>query len=509
MRTVAALLGLSAITSSAAADPSTPAPPRPAPSDPIPRQVSSQPAAPAPPDAAQPGTPTGQVPRGGSPIEHEVTAAEVATAPVPGHESGRVDGGDGGDGAARMIARGILFVPRIVFEVVDAPLRGAIWLNQRYQVSDLYYRVFFNDKRTFGIVPTGSFDTGFGWTAGARLITRDLFGEGEGFRIGGAAGEGFRSNASASLRSGQRFGKQFELGLEGSFERHPNDLFYGLGNGDLGTPPMTLIDPRTDDTAVRTRYRMEMERVALVGDVRPVDKLHLRATAALTDLDLGVSTRNGEDPPIDQVYVPEGLVGFADVKHAYGELEVRWDGRGRASNWDSRQVYSDGGLVAAFVGLAHRVDPGRDFTRYGFELQYFLRLADGPRVIATRFHAEAVSGDRDDVPLIELPRLGGAELLRGYDLDRFRDRVAAVGSAEYGWDLSHMLDASLFVDAGRVFPGLGSVTVDHLRCGFGGALSLHGDSYFILQASLATSIDGGIFFNLGFNRSFDSSRRWR
>ena len=101
------------------------------------------------------------------------TAASVAGAPAPGQESGRVDD-DPGDSAARWTLRGLLFVPRVAVEVVDAPIRGGLWLNERYDVADLYYRVFFNDARTIGLVPTGSFDTGFGWTAGARFIDREI-----------------------------------------------------------------------------------------------------------------------------------------------------------------------------------------------------------------------------------------------------------------------------------------------------------------------------------------------
>jgi len=439
-----------------------------------------------------------------------VTAASVAAAPLPGHESGRIDEGDGGDGAARIAVRGLLFVPKLAIEAVEAPIRGAVWLNARYDVTGAYERVFFNDAHTIGVLPTGSFDTHFGWSAGARFIARDLFDEHESFDLGAAAGETWRVNASSSLRSGKRLGDHVEVALAGSFERHPNDIFYGIGNGDLRPgPPAAPIDPRVDDTAILARYRYEMERVALVGDYRQDKRLHVRATGSMEDLDLGPSMKNGDDAPIDVTYASAGLVGLSDVKHAYGELEVRYDGRDRASPWDSREVYSSGGLAAAFAGRVHRLDPGRDFTRYGGELQYYFRLADGPRVLATRFHFEGVTGTRDDVPLTELPKLGGAIFLRGYDTDRFRDVVAAVASAQYGWDLSHLLDAALFVDVGRVYPGVDQLSLDHLRCGFGAALDVHGDSYFLTQISVASSIDGGIFFNLAFNRAFDGTAQWR
>ena len=61
------------------------------------------------------------------------------------------------------------------------------------------------------------------------------------------------------------------------------------------------------------------------------------------------------------------------------------------------------------------------------------------------FHGEGVTGGRDDVPFTELPALGGPTYLRGYDLDQFRDRIAAFGSVAYEWDLSQWFAARLFV----------------------------------------------------------------
>src|SRR5690348_7934022 len=78
------------------------------------------------------------------------SAAEVADAPVPGEESGRIDDGDGGDSAARLVARGVLFIPRFAFEVGLAPIRGGVWLNAEYRVYDRVHAVFFDATNTYG-----------------------------------------------------------------------------------------------------------------------------------------------------------------------------------------------------------------------------------------------------------------------------------------------------------------------------------------------------------------------
>ena len=90
------------------------------------------------------------------PIEtsDEPTAADVATAPQPNtFEDGRLDE-EPGDSTARVIARGALFVPRMVFVTITKPFEGAAWLFERFQLGERYYQVFWNAERTAGVFPT-------------------------------------------------------------------------------------------------------------------------------------------------------------------------------------------------------------------------------------------------------------------------------------------------------------------------------------------------------------------
>jgi len=433
------------------------------------------------------------------------TAATVADAPRPGEESGRADEVDPGDSTARVAARGALFVPKVAIDVVLSPLRGLLWANDRYKLEELYWRVFFNDARTIGLYPTATFQTGFGLNAGGRFVDRDLFGAREHLGLQATYGGHYHAGASASVHTGKRLGDRLALQLDADWERHPNEPFYGIGNGNMITLPAMPVDPRTDPLAVETRYRTQIVRAAATADLRLVDGFLVRTTGAVTDLEFSRS----DTDPVDAVYDTTGLVGFDGVRHLYSEVEVRWDERRRVTSWEPRAVYAAGWLVTGFAGQVHRLDGGPDFWRYGAEAQQFLRLDRGPRVLALRFHAEAVSGSRDEVPFSELPQLGGASFLRGYNVGRFRDRVAAVGSLEYGWDLSHYMDASVFIDAGRVYPSLADVSLDQLRCGFGVALQLHSDQHFLVEGSLASSIDGGVYLSVSFNPVFDSHVRWR
>jgi hypothetical protein len=448
--------------------------------------------APAPAPAAVPG--------------HELTAADVASDPVPGFESGRADPIDDGDTAWRKAGRGLLYVPKLAADLVLAPLRGSLWANEHWHIVDWYNRVFFNDAQTIGLYPTASVDTSLGVTVGAGFVDHDLFGEHEDLGLQASASSRYRQIYAARLASGKRLGDRFSLELDAGYERRPHDAFYGIGNGDIVAAPAMPIDPLVDARSIEAQYRQDRARLAVRGDLRVWQKLHVRAAGEVSEVQFG-SPDEGEGIAVR--YDPRGLVGLGGIEYSYSELELRWDSRRGASVMEPVSVYSTGGQAAVFAGRVHRLDDGPDFWRYGLDLQRFLRLTEGPRVIALHFHGEAVTGQRDEVPFTELPKLGGPTYLRGYALDQFRDRVAAFGSVAYEWDLSQWFSASVFTDIGRVYPAVTDLSLDHMRMGYGVGIEGHSPDSFVLAGSLGSSVDGGLFLNLSFNPVYDLDDRVR
>ena len=71
-------------------------------------------------------------------------------------------------------------------------------------------------------------------------------------------------------------------------------------------------------------------------------------------------------------------------------------------------------------------------------------------MLVLRGAVEGVIGEDGDIPFTQLARLGGPEQLRGYRLDRYRDRESALVSAEYRYPIHHVVAGALFVDAGHV-----------------------------------------------------------
>ncbi len=144
----------------------------------------------------------------------EPTAADVAGAPVPGQESGRLDKADGGDSTPRLIGRGFLFLPKVAVQAAFAPIRGAIWLNERYRVRDRAHGVMFNEPGTMGFYPTVGLQSGFGlrWARGSCTATCSAPG-----RVSASAGMGgrFHQAFELGLRSGDRFGQRLRLEPQG------------------------------------------------------------------------------------------------------------------------------------------------------------------------------------------------------------------------------------------------------------------------------------------------------
>lgn len=442
------------------------------------------------------------------------TAHAQATAPPddvvarPGQESGRIDDVDGEDSAGRQIGRGILLVPRLAWGVVMVPVRGTVYLADRYHAADRARRWFFNREGTFGVFPVVGWDSGFGPNGGLKLVERDLFGNEEQAEAKAVIGWSSRATVLGRVSSGELFGEHTTLGFEALYDRNPAQRFYGFGNGDEIDPrDDALIDPNVDNRAVETRFRERQAQVAAVLDVRPFDGFHIRPGAKVADVSLSNDIASGlSEPAIDEVYDVMAIAGFPEYQIAYGELELRLDTRRAWDDYESVAMPSQGWLVSAFAGRA-LVDAGEDFWRYGLDVHRLFHLGMGPRSLALRFHGEGVTGERMETPFTELPTLGGPFMLRGYNVNRFRDRVAAVASAEYAWDLSEKVGASVFVDAGRVFAGLDELSLDNTRVGFGLGLQAHTAHFLLTRAQIASSIDGGAFLNLVFEPSFEPQPR--
>ncbi len=438
----------------------------------------------------------------------EPVARDASRAPPPGQESGRIDQGEPGDSVGRKIARAALVLPKYLFEIVSWPVGEGIYLDDRYKLTDWYYRIFYWRDRTIAIIPTATYETGYGLTVGAGFFDTDTFGQRERLVLQATGGIEYRVDLLASIDTGNRLGP-VRLEASGNFDRRPAEPFYGIGNqgNTLETPLPTLVNPLLESTAIATHFRYQEARVAALADVSLGHDLHFDARGAVAELEYSPSTT---DPSIEDAYEPDAVIGFGTTtQHIYGELELRYDDRRRATPWEPLSVHSTGTLAAAFAGYSHRLDDLTGFWHYGAELQHDFRLGTGPRVLVARFHGEAVGGTLSQVPITELPMLGGGAFLRGYPYARFRDRIAMLGSLQYMWSLFRYTSAFVFADVGRVYDSWDNFTLANLHTGYGAGLELYTSTSFLVDLSLASSTDGGLAVLAEFSPMLDARPRWR
>jgi hypothetical protein len=439
------------------------------------------------------------------------SSAEVADAPAPDATSGVARGPDRSGEWALWIPRVLLFPVRAVAEVVGWPIRKGIYAYQVYDLKTRIKSIFFNEEGTAGLFPVAFSETGFGLNVGARLVLRELLDTD--FKLNGRASFGgrFRQIYSLKLSSGETFDRlSFELA--GIFELRPKDLFFGIGNGELSDEePAMPLDPIGAD-AVRSRFRQRALRGVLTARYAITPRLSALLSAAVNDRTYNDSDEGdrADDEVISENFDTAGLTGFDQgSRHVYVEAELTYDSRRRATPWEPAPLPSTGWKLAGFGGYAFAIDDSSSgYARYGLDLQRYFRIADGPRLLAFRVLLEGVSGAYDEVPFYDLPQLGGSILLRGYDIGRFRDRIAAIGSAEYQFDLSNRYMAGfVFADAGRVYSTLDDVALDGLNLGFGGGVQAHTQFSFQGRLTLASSINGGFFAFLTFDTIYDPKAR--
>jgi hypothetical protein len=298
-------------------------------------------------------------------------------------------------------------------------------------------------------------------------------------------------------------------GIGAAYESRDEERFFGFGNADEVDAVAAPLDPLAADLAVSSRYRVKIWRVAPQLRVELPSDFWLTFTGAAISKDFGTTDQlDNDDVPIEDGFMTQRLPGFVEgTEFWYGEVEAAWDTRRKAHPYDAAGIRGTGTLAMVYAGRQDEIGGGPGFFRLGIDLQRHIAVTTGPRALTFRLTGEAVTGDRDEVPFTELPSLGGNQLLRGYDTDRFRDRVAAVAQGSYLWALGHNVATRLFVDAGRVYSGLDDLTLDDLRVGFGGAIEGYTEVGLVVRLELATSIDGDVFGYIALNPFEDARSR--
>lgn len=387
------------------------------------------------------------------------------------------------------LPRAVLYVPNLVLEGVFYPLRKLAGVVGRYQIVPRVKKLIYNDAETSVIHPTAAYQSGYGLNFGVRAAHSDLFGDQEKLsgevRYGGLYEQAYKlSFEGYSIGGGPLW-----LGLDARFEVKPGLRFFGHGTRSLGEVSSLEaageLGPRQGALATRHLERhgsVSATVGASHGKLGSVSRLGLNLLYHHRKFE--AQQRNFEEPSIEQIYDTGQLVGY---DNGINVLEVApllvWDSRDNA-------VLSTRGLyIEAFGGHTLPVTEDADFWHYGVTSSIFFDLYGGSRVLALRGMLEAVHGDEADIPFSELIKIGGGERLRGYQRDRFRDKIAAVGAVEYRYPIHEFVAGEVFVDMGRVGRTYGDVfgkkARRELRYGGGGGLVFHSENTTYFKAEAA------------------------
>ncbi|MFT3694706.1 MAG: hypothetical protein QM831_16270 [Kofleriaceae bacterium] len=364
-----------------------------------------------------------------------------------------------------------------IVRVIEAPFRGAMYLEARYQIVQTVKDVLTNDAGTIGVYPDASFETAFGASIGAHAFFKKLWDDNDSVTISAKTGGAYRYAAEAKLDNPRVGNGPMYLKARVRFEDNTNLFFGGIGNN----PYIQGMNLSVFDSSFGTRFSQKRFLTSLGAGVDLGNHVKLGGTAIYNHRTFGPAADGSSDPSIETVYNTATLPGF---DKGFDDLELTAD-----LEVDTRDVpgpAQHGFLGRAFGGWGSIVDHPT-YGHYGAELMYFITPWLPERTFVVRGVLEGIRDNNDDVPFTELPRLGGAAFLRGYLTDQFRDKIATVGTIEYRYPIHHMLEGALFVDVGKVGRTLDAVygTKDDWHFGYGGAFILHTKTSNLIRLDVA------------------------
>ena len=368
--------------------------------------------------------------------------------PRPEHAGGRTheEGVEGVD-VVLAVPRLLLSVPRLVLMAAFFPVQKGLRAAERNAVPQHIVDVLYNDERNAAIVPAASYQSNFGFSYGANVFHEDLLGHGEQgdikLRFGGVYAQAYDVAFEAERLAGTRYWLRSQL----RYEVNPRLLFEGIGPVAAEPRSEPPVGPR--ESSMETRFSQSRVLGLLGGGYtlgRPGALIKVGGTAIFNRRRFAEEKGTGEDVSIEEIYDTGRLIGFDDgVDQLELDAVLVLDARDYAGQ-TARGVYFEifGG------GVAGPWKNDRRFWHYGAETTVFINLYRQTRILVLRAAMEAVHGDKDAIPFTELPRLGGPHRLRGYSLDRFRDRRSALGTVEYRYPIHGLVSGAVFFDVGHV-----------------------------------------------------------
>jgi len=270
-----------------------------------------------------------------------------------------------------------------------------------------------------------------------------------------------------------RHGQVFDLAVdvEGAVGTYINERYYGLGSNTPGTNYTTFNNGHSRVNIILTRAYQSNFSLA-VG--------LLLAGNSFSNITQGVNplTQNAQD---------------ICSKYYAGSLGLTLDNRD-----NSMDPHGGNYILTDFdYGITAAGSP----VKYA-KLTTDLRRYDTPfqkdQVLASRVMLATMTGDV--IPIYEYASLGGRDTLRGYAMDRFRDKSAALINLEYRFPIIWVFSAAVFYEAGKVAPLLTDIGFNDWASDYGAGLRINFGNV-IVRGDFGRSSEGTnayFFYNQAF-----------
>jgi hypothetical protein len=278
--------------------------------------------------------------------------------------------------------------------------------------------------------------------------------------------------------------EKFELGVEASYDYHPQEDFFGPGF--------------SSELANRTNFLYKSPAFEGRAMIKP--RPWLNAGVRLGWLD--VSIDRGTDsryPSTEDLFGDAAAPGLlAQPGFRYNDLFTTVDTRDQPGNARSGGYY----------GIVWRHYSDTDLHQYTFDrvdvdLQQFLPIFDKKRVVAARVRVKAATaGDGQTVPFYFQPTLGGSDSLRSTVDYRYRDLNVLSVNLEYRWEAFSGLDMALFSDFGSVAPRFSELEFAGFRGAYGLGFRFNTYKAVFLRIDLAGGGSEGLQVFTKFSKSF-------
>ncbi len=313
----------------------------------------------------------------------------------------------------------------------------------------------------------GSVYSGGGFTLGAGY--RRYLGDRLNWNIGGLYSLKNYSLIEFALHSPRPLTGRLDYTISAGRRDATQVAYHGLG-----------IDSRESEA----RYRMQQGYAGADAWFRIIPWVIVRG--GLRYEDFTVSDGQGEAPDVDDVFTPDTAPGLGDnPSFLHTTWSVAVDTR------PSPEYARRGRLVEVAL---HRYDDQANvygFQRIDTEVIQHIPIVRENWVVSLRGRLQSTLGDSDVVPFFLLPSLGSGSTLRAYTSWRFRDRHAALFSAEWRWLPNRMaMDAAIFFDTGTVADRFAALTTHRMRSDVGFGVRFHSPVATPLRIDLAYGREG-------------------